>query len=338
MIGYKYDPFASEKLLFDIQRYIWGNFIFFFFVALVFPLKFFFPPLHYGKKKKKKETRHKSKSDEKKSQEFTKKEGGKKKMSRKNAILAFVLVLVLLLVAGIIVGLSFTWPWITVPMSSAAEYDCVVSAYRENLDWLKTYLPGNPNIIVYSKHKETSGQFLNTVDLPNVGRCDHSYLYHIVNHYDHLAPVTLFTTASAFALKHKKAILDMIILPRIGSKGYKCLGNTSIVYGDFAIEEYQATSQENKATTNKVALAIVRPFSAWWKHYFPTISLPVRVVLSGVFAATREAIHATPLETWQELMKQHEVADSCEVGHYMERSWFRLLTLKTETQKTKETE
>ncbi len=76
--------------------------------------------------------------------------------------------------------------------SLTRELDIVVAHYNEDIDWLK---PWADNLIIYHKWKETEPRFpvKNWVKLPNVWREAHTYLTHIVENYDNLADVTVFT-------------------------------------------------------------------------------------------------------------------------------------------------
>ncbi len=238
-----------------------------------------------------------------------------------------VIIAVTIFLAALVTLFVVIYPWLSVPISSNkdVEYDCVVASYKENLEWIKE-LPGKATIKVYSKHEDTANVFPNTVTLPNHGRCDHSYLYHIVNNYDNLAQKLLFTTGSAASLWHKKAALDTIILPRIGST-FKCIGCSFLTSKNFCIESsYKAMSSVNQ-NGNKIINADIRPFGAWWEHYLSNFPFPIYIVPFGVFATTREAIRKVPLETWQLLLKQLEGHDNVETGHFLERAWYRLLSL-----------
>ncbi len=253
-------------------------------------------------------------------------------MQTKTILCGILLVCFFLFLVGVSIVLAMIWPWLVVRVKDIdnLSYDCVVSAYKENLDWLKDgkTLKGNPNIIVYSKHQDAKDQWPTSTLLPNHGRCDHSYLYHIVNNYDNLADITLFTTASAFSLFHKKQVLDYIILPRLNnSRSYRCLGFTSWTSPPFQLDSYLPSTKENREKGNeKIVHANVRPFGAWWDHYLHDIPFPKYIVAMGMFATTRDSIRKIPLETWKELLIQHEVGDNVEVGHFLERSWYQLLT------------
>ena len=84
------------------------------------------------------------------------------------------------------------------------KVDLVIARYKENLDWLKKYSDRKFNkIYVYNKGKTDvvcplkpeSGDVI-YVKLPNVGRCDHTYIHHIIDKYDNLGDVTLFIKGS----------------------------------------------------------------------------------------------------------------------------------------------
>ena len=83
--------------------------------------------------------------------------------------------------------------------------DMVIAIYKEKLDWLKLYDRHDynfRNIFLYNKFEGNNGktsQDLHCValgkecvkiNLKNEGRCDHTFLYHIIHHYDTLADVT----------------------------------------------------------------------------------------------------------------------------------------------------
>lgn len=80
------------------------------------------------------------------------------------------------------------------------KVEIVIAAYNENLEWTRMY----HNIVTaYVKcEKEVSNLAKNmpsmtVIPLPNLGRETHTYLYHIVNRYDSLADLTVFTQGAA---------------------------------------------------------------------------------------------------------------------------------------------
>lgn len=78
--------------------------------------------------------------------------------------------------------------------------DIVISRYQEELAWLKLFLKWYriDRVFVYNKGPSPiTGLPKNAkvIPLTNVGRCDHTYLYHIIQQYHDLADVTIFLPA-----------------------------------------------------------------------------------------------------------------------------------------------
>ncbi len=71
--------------------------------------------------------------------------------------------------------------------------ELVVARYREDLRWTRR-VPPACRVTVYDKGGGGKGPG----QLPNVGREAHSYLHHIVTHYDELADVTVFCQGRPF--------------------------------------------------------------------------------------------------------------------------------------------
>ena len=97
--------------------------------------------------------------------------------------------------------------------------DVVIAHYKEDLSWVDKYLPKNCRIFIYSKSDmipNCKRKYIHKV-LKNVGRCDHTFLYHIINNYDkkNLRENTIFTSGS-IELIHKKIIL-LFLLKNIGN-------------------------------------------------------------------------------------------------------------------------
>ena len=231
--------------------------------------------------------------------------------------------------------------------------DMVISMYKEKLDWLKAYdKPENTfrNIYLYNKFEgnndKTStdlgavlgGKEAIKIDLKNVGRCDHTYLYHIIQNWDNLADVTIFTKGSA-DLQREKEKMNFIIeklfdktdlSPRSSIfKVIKLPLSIPIQFATFKLNAYQSTHPSNRGDpitntySRKMGLASPRPFGKWYKQNFN--DLPIyHVSLAGVMAVSRELIKQHDKEYYERFLKQLEEHENPEVGHYIERSWIAL--------------
>jgi hypothetical protein len=73
--------------------------------------------------------------------------------------------------------------------------ELVVARYSEDLRWLRR-VPKTVRVTVYDKHD--SAPHPGAIRLINVGREAHTYLWHIVQRYEELAPLTVFCQGKPF--------------------------------------------------------------------------------------------------------------------------------------------
>ena len=85
--------------------------------------------------------------------------------------------------------------------------EIVVARYKENLDWLKK-IKKSKDIKITVYNKGPSDISINAIQLPNIGRESHTYLYHIINNYDNLADQTIFCQGDS--IYHSPDFLDLI--------------------------------------------------------------------------------------------------------------------------------
>jgi hypothetical protein len=92
------------------------------------------------------------------------------------------------------------------------EISVVISRYAENLDWVNMLEKKSSRLkpIIYNKGDEFICPF-KQIRLPNIGKNDHTYLYHIVNNYNNLAPITIFCHGSSYDTKNKGDMLSFIV-------------------------------------------------------------------------------------------------------------------------------
>jgi hypothetical protein len=207
--------------------------------------------------------------------------------------------------------------------------DLVVSYYKENLAWLNNKTDKVNTIYIYSKGKKSPPTSIPHVEISidNIGRCDHTYLHHIITNYDRLADVTIFTTGSTGALKHKLKNFKLILATVLKTHDSCFLGqhenNVAKTQYDFQIENYQSSNISNQeaSAADILAPASPRPFGRWYNKHFPGIKIS-HVVYYGVFAVSKKHIHAHPKRYYENLIKEFPKDHSNpEVGHYFERAW-----------------
>ena len=207
----------------------------------------------------------------------------------------------------------------------------VVSRYAEDVSWL-TLLPFK-DIIIYDKNDKGDTTHGNPPKgavvkrLPNVGRCDHTYLHHIVTNYGKLADVTLFLTGSCPHLEYKwkkmwAVIRQVLLTDDSAFPVHSTRRPVHVEYDKFKLDgTYVAHDPVNaKHSTHELDPSPIRPFGAWYTHVFG--QLDVRAVsYHGIFAVSARHVGQRPLEDYRKIMSYVENHSNPEAGHYIERSW-----------------
>ena len=209
--------------------------------------------------------------------------------------------------------------------------EVIISRYNEDLKWLQEPEFDNVKITVYNKGPTTPntyGRQCRVINLPNVGRCDHTYLYHIISNYGNLSDVTVFLPGSCFD-KHKGCV-TLQLLHNVYKTGNTVLPNLFGTTGDvrrdsydFVLDKWKATNLENNSINSEKTLqkSPIRPFGAWFDRNFPNHPIFHVVCYYGMFAISKEHIAQHPVSRFENLIQYVDSHSNPEAGHYMERSW-----------------
>ena len=210
--------------------------------------------------------------------------------------------------------------------------DLVISAYKEDLKWLNHIPATFHHVYIYNK----GPGMITGVNIPyteiklkNIGRCDHTYLYHIIHNYDKLADVTIFATGSTHALTHKRNKFRFTLNKTLETRN-------TVFYADryenvkedlynFTMESYPASYANNNIGVNstKMIQANIRPFGKWYDEHFPNLDIHA-VTFSGVFSVSKEHIHQHDTDYYRNLIGDFPFHPNPEVGHYFERAWIAI--------------
>ena len=207
--------------------------------------------------------------------------------------------------------------------------EIVVSRYNETLNWLNEFPFNQFNYTVYNKGENDN--FIKTnvikiINLPNVGRCDHTYIYHIVNNYNNLAPITIFFPGSIDGMEPKKQNAIKILR---NIKKYKTaifLGtkseNIKKQFNNFTLDNWSCSDSSNVKlnSESKLCPALIRPFGKWFQYHFGDIVVKYWCIY-GIFSMHKLDIIKHPIERYQKLLSAVARHSNPEVGHYIERSW-----------------
>jgi len=209
----------------------------------------------------------------------------------------------------------------------------VVATYNEDMNWLKEEPFNGLDIICYNKGKndisQCHGPKCKVLKLPNVGRCDHTYLHHIIENYNTLAPMTVFIPASWTDDRKKSTALELIEKARTYKKTN--IPTTPVSQNDgvwgFQLDEWTSTNRKNKDMneTSLLQHCPQRPFGVWYKLNFPDTPL-THIQYTGIFAVARDDIIKHPIERYKNLIKYIDSHSNPEAGHYIERAWHSIFS------------
>lgn len=242
-----------------------------------------------------------------------------------------LLLAVICLVAFVIALLGVFW-------KKKKTVDVVIARYEENLDWivdeLMPMLERGSRIVVYNKgRRETlsakiSGEGIQVFDLPNVGRCDHTYLHHIIETHGHEGrrPV-LFLPGSCYAFQEKWARVQKIIGKFDGASSTFVCDDVNMpgdIY-DFSIDRWAAREPKNNATNSadRLVPSPVRPFGRWFDEVvrIGDKDPPRCLSLGGMFIAAPGDLDRKPRAYYERIKAFLDGDDNTEAGHYVERAW-----------------
>ena len=201
----------------------------------------------------------------------------------------------------------------------------IISHYMEDLKWIEDYFPDDFNIYIYTKSNEKPNVKRNYIHeyLPNVGRCDHTYLYHIIKHYQNLSDINIFITGSAYSISHKNKCLKSImnnlkkdIHPTWDVKGPYIKGMRTFKMKN---EEWCATDKRNKSN----CLVKESKFKNLGEFMDNVIQLGDihKLIWWGVFLVNKDKILQHKKSFYENIIPHLEYGDSIETSHYMERLW-----------------
>jgi hypothetical protein len=208
--------------------------------------------------------------------------------------------------------------------------EIIVARYNEDLNWMQEYPFNLFQYTVYNKGVNDNFNKTNVtkiINLHNVGRCDHTYLYHIIENYNNLANVTVFFPGSInIDLKKNKAyhILINIIQSNFTKAyfiGHYC-ESIKETFKDFYLDNWQCTEKNNLLLNNESVLykSEIRPYGDWYTHFFGNTQSNW-ITFYGVFSIDKRDIVQYSVEHYKKLIELVNTHSNPEVGHYIERSW-----------------
>jgi hypothetical protein len=208
--------------------------------------------------------------------------------------------------------------------------EIVISRFNEDLSWILEEPFNKFKYVVYNKGENDDFEKINVkkiINLANLGKNDHTYLYHIIENYYYLPDIVVFFPGSInIDYKKRKAIT---ILNKIIESNYKkayFLGhyqnNVCESFRNFQLDNWQTTDSRNllKCEETQLKKCRLRPYSVWYKYFFGKIKARWSTWW-GIFSIDKRDILKQPITKYQHLILTVNDHFNPEAGHYIERSW-----------------
>ena len=206
------------------------------------------------------------------------------------------------------------------------EYQIVVARYNENINYLSLF---KDIMIVYNKGDTPISSIFNSINLPNVGRESHTYLYHIIQNYDTLANRTLFIQGRID--DHKLLPIIEYFIPndfvgKLTKNNINYIKSPIKHEGKYLKELIIGSMKRSKYTPyewiNKIGIDIskIKEFDMVW---------------GANFCVSKELIYKKPKAFYEDIIKYVHYHINPEEGHFFERSWYLIFNHSKFIQKKK---
>ena len=203
----------------------------------------------------------------------------------------------------------------------------IISRYKENIDWIKKLNP-NFQIIIYNKGDHITAQRnWEIINLPNVGRESHTWLYHIYNNFFVLNSYNIFLQGRIDDLGCM-AYQDLSkYLINLDKKGFVAsrLGIITPLHWKDNFSIYKDSRYKKDWFEGNISKSEMN-FREFSKKLFNDIPYIFPTSYGGCFAVTKNAIQQNNQEFYFELLSILSKNKNPMEGHYMERLWCYIFT------------
>jgi len=202
-------------------------------------------------------------------------------------------------------------------------YKIVVARYNENIEWLE---PEKNNCIIYNKGNPLH-LGINEIRIRNVGRESHSYLRYIIDNYDNLPDVVVFTQGNISDHRGNNDVQYLVKLKKEAQQygksrpftSYRISREKSCFRPDFNKDNiHDGWFLPNNYKNNKPIL-----FHTWFRRFikkkYPD---PIHVYTNGIFAVHKNLIRNRPKAFYKKMQCFLNHNSNPAEGHFFERSWY----------------
>lgn len=191
------------------------------------------------------------------------------------------------------------------------ETKYIIARFNEDLNWLH---PISHETVIYNKGNSLASQnvLLDIHVLPNVGRESHSYLTYVIDNYDNLPEVLVFSQARID--DHVKGNpLEFLKQIAFEAKNYGFSQN-------YKIQTFPHSWQLRHYGT-PLAFRLNLTFGRWMDLFLNGYKQNLKMFVNGIFAVRKDKILKKPKEAYIQLIKHLDYHSNPGEGHYFERTW-----------------
>ena len=208
--------------------------------------------------------------------------------------------------------------------------EIIIARFNEDLNWTIEAPFNRFRYIVYNKGNNDNFNKTNVkqiINIENVGKNDHTYLFYIIENYNNLPNIVVFFPGSLnldYKKRKAKLILNNIIKSNL-SKAYFAGNyhkNIKETFNNFKLDNWKTSDKKNLVLNNESALkkSDIRPYGNWYTHFFGNTQAHWQT-MCGIFSIDKRDIIQHPIKRYQELLQTVSSHSNPEAGHYIERSW-----------------
>jgi hypothetical protein len=193
------------------------------------------------------------------------------------------------------------------------SFKIVVARYKENIQWLG---PLMDKCIIYNKGDKLG--LSNEIMLDNVGREAETYLHYIIDNYQNLPDIVIFTQGNISDHRGSNNINILLKLFHEAS-----VYNKSICFRDNCPEDWNSRDKNNYYLHDNYKNNERTSFGEWFKKNInPLYPKPLLLYWNAIFAVKKELILNRPLEYYKKLILEVNHHVNPTEGHFFERAWF----------------
>lgn len=182
----------------------------------------------------------------------------------------------------------------------------VVSSYKENIDWTDNV---KQNLFLYNKNEIDVGRS-NLIKLKNVGRESHTYLHHIVEHYNDLDDVVIFCQGNPFdhcpyfleTLECQDLIAMNELCKKLDQRNWPITNSNFCAIGHHWIYDIENQVMKDWEYQCKIPFCAIA-MEVMFPRHKPIFKL--NSIWGAIFAVSKECIHQHKLQKYKKLLDYH---------------------------------